>query len=172
MSASDWDVSPFCEAKTHNTISASQGRKGMKPCTCPHAVEVNRQHHERYRDRPKRRRLKMAKPKPKPVTGPTYPDFSGGACTTAHGQRAATAGMNDQSSRKGIHERERAKRLCNAGPCPIRDRCRSWVLDQEVPRGSWGGVWGGLDPWNRRGLQLVIDEDGRADTVPFDIESN
>ncbi len=108
----------------------------------------------------------------KPIDAQNYPDFTGGACTTVRGQRAALAGMNTESSQAGIHDRERARRLCNAGPCPIRDSiCRPWVLTQEQPAGAWGAVWGGLDPWNRRGIELVWDPERRiAVETPFRIE--
>lgn len=115
-------------------------------------------------------RIKLPAASSKPVESLTYPDFTGGLCTTARGRKAADIGMNDQISLKGISDRERAKALCNTGPCPIRDTvCRPWVLREESPRGSWGGVWGGLDPWNRRGEELIFVE-GIAGVIPYDVD--
>lgn len=169
-----WRVLAECLAERHNSLAAADGRRSNGKCVCPHALELVRakrtQDKERLRVRAKSTsRIKMPHLHPGPITAPTYPDFSGGACTTVRGREAAQAGMNEQPSMRGVNDRQRAKNLCNVGPCALRVRCRAWVLSQEEPAGSWGGVWGGLDPWNRRGLQLII-VDGEPSVVQFDLE--
>lgn len=169
----DWEVSIYCASKRHNTLNSSYRHGTEEACICPHAVELRSAataaYRERKREVPSAQRMVMPRPQPQPIAAANYPDFTGGLCTSERGEKTAREGMNDQVSRKGIRDRERAKSLCNAGPCPIRDTlCRPWVLGQESPPGSWGGVWGGMDPWNRRGLQLVF-RDGKAETVPYDI---
>lgn len=163
-----WAIDADCPASNHNTLSASLTRRGHQGCTCPRSRELLREHRKKYKARVKTHKIRMPQGAPQPITATYFPDFSGGACTTERGQKAALAGMNDQASLKAIKDRERAKALCTVGPCPILATCRAWVLGQERPEGSWGGVWGGLDPWNRRGLELVIRA-GQAETIPFEI---
>lgn len=115
-----------------------------------------------------RKNLELPRVNPRPITAAYYPDFTGGVCTTPRGIETARTGASTEISLRAIKARARAKALCNVGPCPIRDMCRSWVLSQEDPPGSWGGVWGGLDPWNRRGLELII-RDGKAQVISYDV---
>lgn len=105
---------------------------------------------------------------PKPVTG-YVPDFSEGLCTSERGVNIARAGLTQEASLRAIRARDDAKALCNAGPCPLLLMCRAWVRKQESPPGSWGGVYGGLDSWNRRGLRLII-RDGKATVIPYDVD--
>ncbi len=171
-----WIISDYCSAQSHNTLNAARRRR--RPgggCTCPHAMDVLNAWTTRNRER----RVEVLEPKSsgprlrqivsKPISARSYPDFTGGACLTPDGQKIALAGMNAESSIKGIKDRAGAKALCDT--CPIRDSiCRPWVLAQERPRGSWGGVWGGLDPWNRMHLQLIWNNElGIAETVPYAI---
>jgi Transcription factor WhiB len=166
---SEVEISIYCEASRHNTLESSRKRNGRKPCICPRALELAQQRRveERSRRRDRRRDVSgVPRATPKPIVA-TPPDLSKGLCTSGPGVKIALAGMNDQTSSRAIREREEAKRLCNT--CPIRDTlCRPWVLGQEDPPGSWGGVWGGMDSWNRRGLQLIA-RNGKAETVPYDI---
>jgi hypothetical protein len=174
-----WPVSETCLAKNHNSLSAARARYSPTPCVCEHALELKRVWDEEREARAAVRRAETANARftkiklpgtaPRPIESLTYPDFTGGVCTTPHGRHTAQEGMNDQPSREGIRVRERAKALCNAGPCPIRDTvCRPWVMKEESPPGSWGGVWGGWDAWNRRGQKLVIvDGHGQAGVIPY-----
>lgn len=43
-------------------------------------------------------------------------------------------------------DQDEAKRLC--GQCPVRHECLTWALDNDE---EWG-IWGGLDPRERRTL--------------------
>ena len=176
---SEYPVLPECPAKYHNSLSSASGRYLPEKCICPHAIALLAKRHEARRDDHARKRgkgigartsnIKLSAVAPKPISSPNYPDFSGGLCTTKHGMAAAQDGMDDTATLRGIAARERAKALCNAGPCPIRDTiCRPWVFMEESPAGSWGGVWGGFDPWNRKGEEVVII-DGKAAVVPYPI---
>jgi WhiB family redox-sensing transcriptional regulator len=51
---------------------------------------------------------------------------------------------------------KKAKRICR--PCPARDDCAAWALRTGQP----DGVWGGLDPRERRKLQEKKDTPPRA----------
>jgi hypothetical protein len=174
-----WPVSPYCEAATHNTLSASKWRRRKIGCICEHSMKLAADARARTRANRAARlaekglvevksNIRMSVASPQPISA-TQPDFSQGLCTSPRGQETARGGSHDQASRAGIKARARAKNLCNAGPCPIRDRCRTWVLTQEKPAGSWGGVWGGLDPWNRQGKDLIL-EDGKAVLIPYVID--
>lgn len=178
-----WLVSVHCSSDRHNTLTNARKARNARPkepkavCVCPRALFLLqrwRGDHDSAERRAVRRRnlnqrgVRLTAATPRPITLAT-PDFRYGLCTTERGQAAAEGGLNDQASRSGIAARERAKNLCNAAPCPLRDRCRRWVLTQENPPGSWGGVWGGLDPWNRGGTQLTI-QDGKAVLIPYDID--
>lgn len=170
-----WLISKFCEAKRHNTVSAATGKsypKSDPKCICPHAVDLLAAWRA---DAPARRQmnntLRLSERRPEPIASMKgYPDFTGAVCATPRGQIAALGGMSVDPSVRGMNRRDRARALCDTGPCPVRDACRAWVLAQEKPAGSWGGVWGGLDPWNRAGMQFVI-KNGRPTLVPFALPS-
>lgn len=108
-------------------------------------------------------------PKPIDTRVARMPDFAYGSCTTELGKKIARAAMTDEASHRAIKARNGAKSICSA--CPILDACRRWALTQEDPPGSWGGVWGGLDPWNRRGWELII-RDGKAELIPYGIDKH
>lgn len=170
-----------CPAGNHNSLSAALARYQVQKCVCPRALELLERRLEWQRnDRARKREkgagarttnIKLSAVAPKPISSRTYPDFTGGTCTsTPEGREVAQEGMNDQATLRGIAAREKAKMQCNLGPCPIRDTiCRPWVFMEESPAGSWGGVWGGLDPWNRRGEEVVII-DGKAAVIPYVID--
>lgn len=100
-----------------------------------------------------------------PVTRP--PDLSTGLCHSTGGRGIAELGMNLSTTQTGIDDRAQAKDLCYS--CPARKACAEYVLANEMPRGSWGGVWGGLDSWNRKGRELIISDSGSRQ-IPFYID--
>lgn len=91
-------------------------------------------------------------------------DFTTGLCTIGDGVKIARDAISVEPSKRAIRARRTAREMCEA--CPLLAECRAWVMEQEDPPGSWGGVWGGLDPWNRRGLELIIVEQ-KAVVVPY-----
>lgn len=102
------------------------------------------------------------------------PDLAEGSCRSMLGQKNADLGMNTSVSSFGIADRARAKDQCWS--CPVVKVCQRYVLAGEKPAGSWGGVWGGLDLWNRQGLEVIQgtmrdDEKAGAKVVPFSIEA-
>lgn len=167
-----------CPCNTHNSLRAARGTNdgaGPRPkCICPHSLallavakeeqrirEAGRMH--RVHREAKDPRVRLQPPAPEPVTKRS-PNFSEGLCATPRGMAAADQGMNDQASLSGIAARRLAKNWC--ANCPMLAVCEEWVTTQESPPGSWGGVWGGMDPWNRKGLELII-RDGKAEVIPY-----
>jgi hypothetical protein len=175
-----WRILQECPGTTHNSGRSAKGVMrnsiGQRPkCICPHALDLmvtvmaeqRRRERERmkrlHRDGKKDPRTRLQPPAAEPVKRRS-PNFAAGLCTTPSGMLAADRGMNDQASLSGIKDRELAKSWC--ANCPMLRECRRWVTEEESPAGSWGGVWGGLDPWNRKDLELVI-RDGRAAVIPY-----
>lgn len=171
-----WRIEPDCPARVHNSLRAAlgwgSGRKTREKCICLRGQDLLALERIQRNERKKKARdavkwvkseAKLEHLKPE-ETEATPPDFAGGLCTSPAGMKIADGGQNDQASRLGIAERAAAKRLCDV--CPLKPMCREWVLSQERPAGTWGGVWGGLDPWNRKGLEVVI-RDGRAGVIPY-----
>jgi hypothetical protein len=174
-----WRIEPDCPGLTHNSLRSSLGHAGpagrVKPkCICPHGqdllmvergirriAEAARMRTVHKRSSDPRTRLQPPMPEPVEVRSP---NFAGALCTTPRGRKAADAGMNEQPTLNGIASRDLAKAWCAS--CPLLLECRNWVTTQEQPAGSWGGVWGGLDPWNRKGLELVI-RGKRAEVIPY-----
>ena len=175
-----WRILPECpRPTTHNTANAAEGKfssgAGGIKCICPQGLylyeTVILARRERERERMKRVHKRTADPRvrltpvtPNPVSRRS-PNFLTAACRTPAGLRIADQGANDQATLAGIAARELAKKQCR-DECPLLVRCAMWVTSQESPAGSWGGVWGGLDPWNRKGLELIITG-GRAEVIPL-----
>lgn len=173
-----WRILEDCGADTHNSTRAGLGRghgfATRLPCTCPRALVLLAQYQARrlelreieraQKRRPRqdnRARLQLPVPQLAEIRSP---NFIEGLCAKPGGMAYADKGMNDQASHRGIAERQEAKNLCAA--CPMLQECKAWALGQEKPAGSWGGVWGGMDPWNRKGLELVI-RGGKAEVIPY-----
>ena len=76
------------------------------------------------------------------------------------------AGFNTSVSYDGIANRNAAKALCDL--CPIMRECGDYVIGIEGnDPGSLGGVYGGMDPWNRRGTDLQANWRGVICKVPW-----
>jgi hypothetical protein len=161
----DWVVLPHCPAPNHHSLNAARGRYGRPQCICPEGLRKMRMRKEYERERviarleEKERHpgISLWPLKPEPLTAVTVADFTGGLCTTAAGKKIADGGMNQEASQRAIDARGAAKAMCER--CPLKLRCKEWVTTQEKPAGSWGGVWGGMDPWNRRGKEMIISGD-------------
>lgn len=100
------------------------------------------------------RRIKFPRLSPKLLASRRTMDFTTGSCTVGDGVKIAQDAISVESSKRAIRARRAARKMCET--CPLLTECRTWVTEMEDPPGSWGGVWGGLDPWNRRGLELII----------------
>jgi hypothetical protein len=72
------------------------------------------------------------------------PDMTGAACGTEEGRKV----MDRVHERTDSWNVTRARELC--ADCPIKRQCAAWVLSAEVVPGSWGGVYGGLSPKDRK----------------------
>jgi len=175
-----WRILAECPSSTHNSVRAARAHvkghgDGTEKCICPRALSLlaawrkSSDSLERQRERfarMKKIRLPLQTPAPVSVR---MPDLRGGVCYRPEASKASEGGMNQQASISGIRARNRAKALCDAGPCPVRAQCRAWCLSNEQPAGSWGGVYGGLDPWNRRNLDLVVLHN-KVEVVPYYVE--
>lgn len=163
-----WPVLAECPAPTHNSLYSARGRPGRPRCVCPHGLELLKNRHRV--ELPAAEKRRKGRPTRLVVKPPevVIPSFERGACMTEKYKNVAHAGQTDKLTRADITARQNAKNVCNS-VCPIRDACRAYILAAERPAGSWGSVWGGLDPWNRAGKQVVI-VDGRTEIVPYAID--
>jgi hypothetical protein len=98
----------------------------------------------------------------------SMPDLSSGACTRPENIATMDAAYSREASERGMLSRAQAEIVCASCPLSTLKNCRKWVLENEEIPGSWGGVWGGLDPWKRTGRQLIV-KDGFAQARPFEI---
>lgn len=168
-----WKISEYCEAINHNTANAARrsahGRTKVA-CVCPHALYLFEQWRKKMngRDRRDPRKKGMALSLVKPdLVADLPPDLSAGICRAPTLAEVVDKGFNQLLTKAGIQGRELSKQLCDY--CPVKKECRDWVLRDESPAGSWGGVYGGLDPWNRRGKAVVMNG-GRVEMVPYVID--
>lgn len=88
-----------------------------------------------------------------------------GSCVTPIGLANADKGQQIHANAEGIRDREVAKQQCRS--CIAQRDCLLFVLKNEEPAGTWGGVWGGLDPFNRIGKEMIQVEGG-TDFTLFD----
>jgi hypothetical protein len=171
-----WAILADCPARNHNTVSSARAThhgRARPACICYGARKAFAAWKTAIQSRPAEQRrgprargISLPELRPKPSKVPT-PDLRAGLCQTPRGQEAFADSGNMGLTNKSIEARDRAKRLCNTAPCPVWVACRAWVKAGEDPPGSWGGVYGGLDAWNRRGGQVVM-RDGKAALIPFD----
>lgn len=167
-SGGPWRILEDCPAVAHNTSRAAEsGRSGGAKCVCPRAVALREERLRRWRasgtskDNPV---VKLSAVNPVPV-GKRIPDLSAGACQRPWNVRIANGGFSVQPTKHGRDLRAAAKSLC--ATCPVLKQCREYVTGQERPAGAWGGVWGGLDPWNRKGKEMIITPDDTPRLVPY-----
>jgi len=160
-----WLILAECRSDNHNTLNAARGRSRGSDykCTCPHARHLfaGRAEYDRQRSRlrPTESKNKYRAPLAYSIT---MPDMSRGACALPeyraifHDASLEPENGAPADERVRMHEaRPKAKRICDER-CPIRDECAVYVLTNERPRGSWGGVWGGMTPNDRRERRYAI----------------
>lgn len=172
-----WAMAADCPAERHWTYRAAT--KGVR-CICPRALR-----HLEY-GKARLERLNVGRvglvPREVPVSLPlpssmpasaefrrTMPDLSAGACQRRENTLKVEMGEDRSASIIGIYQRELAKEVCTSCPLSTARACREWVLRYERPHGSWSGVIGGLDPWERSGRRLVHTEGGRVEAVRIKI---
>lgn len=158
-----WRILDECPADRHNTLYAAVkgGRRGPgnARCICPRALwrkqddlDSRRGEHARWYQENKAR-LKAAKVvdqpalKVKHVRVAPVPDMTDAACGSDDGQVAVDIATAEASA----GNLARVAAFCNS-PCPIKEQCLRWVMSAEDRPGSWGGVYGGLTPKQRRDL--------------------
>jgi hypothetical protein len=177
-----WRIAEECEAEQHNTLTAAQGgrrKAGDHKCICPRALLLladfrsNRARTERAaraailadggipegRERVDKNAL--------PSVRIPEPNWSRGACTGIDRDTAREKGFNLEVSKRGISDREEAKSLCQDCPLSMFRECGEWIKKQECDKpGILGGVYAGMDRWNRQGVQLAL-VDGTIKRIPY-----
>jgi hypothetical protein len=167
-----WRLAPECSADRHWSRRSARGKYGT-PCVCPRARALMQEEREALL------RLTAKTPKTEiPVTlvevrrsSVNYthmPDLSRGACSRPENFATFERGHDRNISPQGIANRSAAKKICGECPLSTAQACRQWARTQEHPRGSWSGIYGGLDPWQRTERLLVQREEG-IEAVPFKI---
>ncbi len=163
-----WRILDECPAEGHNTLSWARGSGKTDRCICPWSLRLLAEYRENakvtdrnYRERTGSRKM------PNPIinvsdvsTAPrsSDPDWTMGACLSDHA--LIDLGFDTTVSHQGISYRNAAKFLCDS--CPIKRECGDWVVRTEGnDPGSLGGVYGGMDAWNRKGMDLRENESGR-----------
>lgn len=171
-----WRILEECPAKFHNTTSAARDFSHGRPrtrCVCPRAAAL----HKAWRDAlsarsaaqkgSRVRGISLPRVTPERTLG-RVPDLSAGLCRSESGRKIMEGGLVEQLTLGAERRRVLAKQLCER--CPLLAECRAWVLRDERPVGSWGGVYGGLDPWNRTGKALIFVK-GKPALEDFELTS-
>lgn len=192
MAAETYPIKPDCPAPRHNTLNAARGVKskssnlrknhgcqmsGFPPCICDHAVELNKAFMAKRRtmygkrksapvdparqlaESERRRRMAILNAlaaAPRPAVEP--PDFTEAACRTPRGVMIMDAYMDAPQSEGSVAA---ARGVCEA--CPLNATCRAWVIADERPAGSWGGMYAGMTPRNRRDRAIAEHEKRQAE---------
>jgi hypothetical protein len=134
----------------------------------PSREEIERERASRIEHKQVKRRegVMFSLMRSKPVTSP-QPDLSAGACRAAGAEFGE--GADTKLTHVAIDARLSDRTVCESCPLKAARACRAWVLAQESPAGSWPGVWGGLDQWQRVGQEVIRDSKGRIDVIDFKI---
>lgn len=148
-----WRILDECEAPKHNTLRAHAGRHGRDAtrtirCYCPGSLAL-------YANDIVRRKVAKYRPRPRPIivseTVPhamRVPDLSAAPCRTARG--AELVKLWQRSTGTGQQRVGRAVSwMCNRR-CPVRERCELFTQVNEYPAGSWGGIYAGRNPAERK----------------------
>lgn len=145
-----WQIEPDCPAQNHNTLNAARGKYNTRlRCVCPRGVYLlnARKAWEAGRVRKARTGAYVAAR----ASAVVMPDLSTGACATGQYRKIAQDGQTDATYLGAVAARDNAKNVCRQR-CPVMLECRAYILAAEQPAGSWGSVWGGLDPDDRKRL--------------------
>lgn len=77
------------------------------------------------------------------------PDLPGALCRKPDNMK-----VFDATYHKGTPCHKDASNIC--GKCPAKPECGKWVLENETPTGSWGGVWAGMTPGERKRVRSAM----------------
>lgn len=145
-----WRILPGCPAPNHNTLNAGRRRDGRPLCICPHTqvLKENRKISERSRDRSGERSRNNPRPSQSKAELDALPVLTRAVCALPENQAMVFLAQEDDRKTVTLEARVEAKKLCHS--CPLQARCSTYILKNEVPAGSWGGVWGGMDAEDRK----------------------
>lgn len=153
LQAGPWRILEECPADGHNITTRARGAEGRPRCICPRARAL-KEEYDKYRrvfdkgvrdTRPPEVELPTAGPRN--IKHHSAPNWYHAVCRKPENYAIVDAGFDAGKNADAALGRIKAKDLCRS--CPLRKACASWALQEEDPAGSWGGVWGGMDPWDR-----------------------
>ncbi len=154
LKAGPWKILDECPATGHNIIRHARGLDGLAKCICPRATALRTEYNAVRRiDEKEARTVKMEQEIRLPVAVPKNihqfdaPDWARAVCRKSENIPVVDLGFEISRTRVARSGRAMAKLLC--ATCPLQQVCLAWVMQEEEPAGSWGGVWGGMDPWER-----------------------
>lgn len=146
-------IDPECPARGHNTLSwARGGHSGREArCICSHAQKVLVQYREERRVREHHQRTAERKG---PRSLPRI-DWKDALCRRPENVKIADGGFDERKTWFGITARTKAKELCRA--CPLFDsgECARYIRRAEALPGELGGVYAGMDIYDRRGTPVM-----------------
>lgn len=145
-----WRILDDCPARLHNSQRAVEAR-GTERCVCPRAMAIYEMRRVARVATKSARNAVLRDSIPADVP---MPDLAEGACRKPWNLKRIEAGFSDEVSVSAEAKRAEAKQVCEE--CPVLDQCREYVQAAEWPKGSWGGIWGGLDVWTRRGQRIIV----------------
>jgi transcription factor WhiB len=150
-----WRILADCPAPAHNTEEAATSCTQPR-CVCPRALDIK----EHVAERKRAFRMSAARKgrQPGSTNTPPYwlnvrtghaavPDLADGACRTPAGLAVLDRGGNAA-----------ARQLCATCPFATKYKCANWALSEELPAGSWGGVYGGMTPLERKKLMRELEQ--------------
>jgi hypothetical protein len=169
-----WRVLDECPATAHNSLTAARGGryKHYAPCICPRSVALKSEYRSREsrRDRGNRRAARVSRhilaPAVTLAAAVREPDWTKGVCTTPLGAAIFDDSFEESLAATEIKNRNRAKNVCLTS-CPLLDQCAAWITSREKIPGCLGGIWGGMDKFNRAGLEIYRDRAGRIHRKPY-----
>jgi hypothetical protein len=155
----EWPVLNNCAALRHNTLSAARGQRGKPKCLCPGAKEAYRSWRENRVDDPVqaalRRSLRPGMNSMREALA-SQPNLRGGSCTTPWGFRISDDAFSLEFTKYGFGLRQKAKDMC-VKSCPLLAECKRWITKaEEADPGSFGGVYAGMDIWDRQGRPIKL----------------
>lgn len=152
-----WKISALCKARGHNSLTWARGSMkdiGYK-CTCPHALWLLEEYKAQRNEIEKAQRVRNKIVHRNTSVVVAEPNWQNGACRTD--VAIAECGFNDEVSKRGIADRKLAKELCQECPLSTFRQCHAWIVAKEANMpGVMGGVYAGMDRWNRQGYELAL----------------
>ncbi len=163
-----WRIADECPALIHNTQRAACSGPAKTRCVCPHGLDL------RHRRNSGIAAWKQAHKQPQPkirststqggrhgkesayltnVRRPANAPSMVGNCRTERGRKLADRLLG---AARGAVEEHRT--MCTL--CPALAACRRWVLEEEQPAGSWGGMYGALTVAERK--RIASKREGTA----------